>query len=109
VCSECSEEVGEEGALSWHCGIHESVLLFSHIKEKIVEDKGYEEGDSMSSDCRVGSRTDPETRRQSRVPDEQDLESEALCRPLWLVEGQSRVGGFFPAREASRRCFTRFI
>ena len=38
VCSECSEEVGEEGALSGHCGIHESVLLFSHIKERKVEE-----------------------------------------------------------------------
>ena len=34
VCSEGGEEVGEEGALGWHCGIHESVFFFSHIKER---------------------------------------------------------------------------
>jgi hypothetical protein len=110
MCSERSEEVGEEGALSWHCGSHESGFFLSHIKERSVEEGRV--GGSSLDEARIagwiegGSGVDASDLRCRWT---ERLESEALCRPQRLVHAQSRAGGFFPAREASRRCFTRFI
>jgi hypothetical protein len=65
VCSERSEEVGEEGALSWHCGSHESGFFLSHIKERSVEE-GRVGGSSLDEfGLRGGSRTDLGSRRQT--------------------------------------------
>jgi hypothetical protein len=62
VGAEGGEEVGEEGALGWHCVVHEESSVFSSRDESgrigEEEEEAFEEEASGELGLRGGSRTD---------------------------------------------------